>query len=247
MKQVNTMEKNNLPWIVALAAVLLVAFMVYEQKSTTQNTIMVSGTADLKVDPDKADIYVTVEGAGIDASAAQAQLQLKSNKVIDAITGAGVDKKDIETTGFNVYPDYSYNPQTGENTIKGYKAQHSVHVVVKDLTKVGTVVDAVGGENGLVNNVQYGLTDEGKKSFDDDALQQATANAHQKAISLTKSAGTSLGKVVSISENNVYYPPFPYYARDSMPMEASGMMKSTDILPGDVTVSASVSVTYELG
>ena len=242
------MEKNMLPWIVALAAVLLVAFVIYEQKAmSTTNTIMVSGTADLKADPDQADVWVSVEGSGADASAAQAQLQMKSNKVISAITSQGVAEADIETTGFNVYPDYSYNPQTGEQTLKGYKASHSLHIVVKKLDNVGAIVDAAGGQNGIVNNVQFSLSDATKQSYDDDALKQATENAHQKALSLTKSAGTSLGKVVGIQETNVYYPPFPYYARDAMAMESGTSMKSTDILPGPVSVTATVTVTYELG
>ena len=229
---------------------LLVALLVLAScqiPSTDQNVISVSGSAELKVDPDKADFWSTIEGTGVDAAAAQAQLQSKSNKVIDALVAAGVDKADMQTTGFNVYPDYSWNPQTGEQTLKGYKASHSIQVTIHDLDKVGEIVDAAGGNGALVQNVQYGLTDARKKSFDDDALKQAAENARGKATSLASATGASLGKVVAIQESNVYYPPFPYYARDEiMSSESGGMTKSTDILPGPVSVSAQVTVTYKL-
>lgn len=241
------MEKTNkLPWIVALGALLVIAFMVYNQNgSSTNNVITVSGTAELKVDPDKADFWSTIEATGTDAAAAQAALQLKSNKVIDALVAAGVSRDDMQTTGFNVYPDYSWNPQTGEQTLKGYKASHSLQITIHDLDKVGSIVDAAGGNGALVQNVQYGLTDARKKSFDDDVLKLAADNARAKAVSLTASTGASLGKVVAIQQSDTYYPPFPYYARDMMVSEA-GMVKSTDILPGPVSVTATVSVTYKL-
>lgn len=241
------MEKTNkLPWIVAIGALLIIAFLVYNNAGTSSNNVItVSGTAELKVDPDKADIWATIEATGTDAAAAQAALQTKSNRVIDAVVAAGISKDDMQTTGFSVYPDYTWNPQTGEQTLKGYKASHSLQITIHDLTKVGAIVDAAGGSGALVQNVQYGLTDELKKSFDDDVLKLAADNARSKAVSLTASTGASLGKVVAIQQSDTYYPPFPYYARDAMMSEA-GMVKSTDILPGPVSVTATVSVTYKL-
>ncbi|HSU73064.1 MAG TPA: SIMPL domain-containing protein, partial [Candidatus Binatia bacterium] len=94
---------NTLPWIVAIAALLVVAFLVYQgghpgdSGTTLRDTITVSGTAELKVDPDKADLWMTVESTGTDAAAAQSALQLKSNKVIDALKAEGVAEKDMET------------------------------------------------------------------------------------------------------------------------------------------------------
>jgi hypothetical protein len=243
-------QNNSLPWIVAIAAIAVIAFLVYQNHpgdagGTLRDTITVSGTAELKVDPDKADLWLTVEASGNDASAAQAALQLKSNKVIDALKEAGVAESDMETTGFSVYPDYQWNPQTGENTIKGYKASHSIKVNVRDFTKVGTYADVAGGAGALVNNVQYGLTDAKKKAFDEQALAQAAASAKQKAESLTSSVGAKLGKVVAIQESNVYYPPMPYFDRMAI-AEASGAGKATEILPGPQTVTATVTVTYAL-
>ena len=242
-------QNNNLPWIVAIGALLIVAFLVYQGASpgdSLRDTITVSGTADLKVTPDKADLYITVEGSGSTAADAQSLLESRSKRVIDSLVNAGVSKDDIETTGFNVYPDYTYNPSTGESTIKGYKAQHSIHVVIKDLEQVGEIASISGTAGGLVNYVQFGLTDEAKKGYDTQALQQATADAKQKAISLTSTAGAKLGKVVSIQESNYGYPPFPYYDKMAISEASMGGSKSVEILPGDVSVTATVSVTYAL-
>jgi uncharacterized protein YggE len=245
------MEKtNNLAWIVALAALLVVAFLVYNNvygasnSNTLRDTITVSGTAQFDVDPDKADLWLSVESKGIDAAAAQSALQLKSNKVIDALKAEGVTDKDIQTQGYNVYPDYTYDPQTGQSTINGYKATLSLLVTTKKLDQAGRLVDVAGGAGGLIQNVQYGLTDEAKATADAQALKLAAANAHKKAEDLTSSVGTRLGKVVSVQENNVNYPSWPpiYYAKG----EAAGTTSSTPLPPNSVTVTSTVSVTYAL-
>lgn len=244
------MEKNNLPWIVAIAAVLLVAFVIYQQQQPTgdgvlRDTITVSGVAELKVEPDKAEIWILVEGKGSDAASAQEELQDKSNKVLASVKAQGVLDKDIETTGFSVYPDYRYDPQTGESTITGYRAQHSLKVTVRELEKAGAIADAIGSQNGQVQNIQFGLTDEAQKRYDDEALQLAAADARKKAESLTAAVGARLGKVVAIQESNVYYPPWPMYARAEVAMDG-GFAKATEVLPGPVSVSSTVSVTYAL-
>ncbi len=238
------MEKNNLPWFVAIAAILLVAFVLWQNQGTTENTISVSGLGDLKVSPDKADIWVLVESTGADASAAQDTLSKNTEKVIAAIRAQGIVDKDIQSTGFNVYPDYQWNPETGESTVKGYRGQHSIQVTVKDLTKTGAVVDAIGGQNGLVQSVQFGLTDEKRKSYDDQVRVLAVSDAKQKAESLTETAGARLGKVLSIQESDNYYP-WPMYGRDTM-MAEGGMSKAVEVLPSDVNVQKTVSITYEL-
>ncbi|MBI4144641.1 SIMPL domain-containing protein [Candidatus Woesearchaeota archaeon] len=246
------MEKNNLPWIVAIGAILLVAFVIYQQQQPAgdgvlRDTITVNGVAELKVEPDKAEIWILVEGKGSDAASAQEDLQEKSNKVLTSVKAQGVLEKDIETTGFSVYPDYQYNPETGESTIVGYRAQHSLKVTVHELEKAGVVADAIGTQNGQVQNIQFGLTDEAQKRYDDEALQLAAADARKKAESLTSAVGARLGKVVAIQESNVYYPPWPMYARADMMIAEGGFTKATEVLPGPVSVSSTVSVTYALG
>ncbi|MBI4150953.1 SIMPL domain-containing protein [Candidatus Woesearchaeota archaeon] len=240
------MEKNNLPWIVAIAAIVLLAFVFWQNQGTIeQNTISVSGLGEMKVSPDKADIWVLVESSGADASAAQDTLSKNSEKVLAAIRAQGIADADIQSTGFNVYPDYQWNPETGENRIKGYKGQHSIQVTVKDLTKTGAVVDAIGGQNGLVQNVQFGLTDAKRKAYDNQVRILAVADARQKAESLTATAGARLGKVLSIQESD-YYPPWPVYGRDVMMAESGSIAKAVEVLPSDVNVQKTVNVVYEL-
>ncbi len=245
VKKVIKMEKNNLPWIVAIAAILLVAFVMYQNQGTsTQNVISVSGLGDMKVSPDKADIWVLVESTGMDASSAQETLSKSTDRILSAIRAQGITDADIQTTGFNVYPDYQWNPETGQQTIKGYRGTHSIQVTVKDLTKTGAVVEAIGGQNGLIQNVQFGLTDELRKQYDNQVRALAVADAKQKAESLTATAGAKLGKVLSIQESDNYYP-WPMYGRDTMMAEGS-IAKAVEVIPSDVSVQKTVSITYEL-
>ena len=239
-------QNNTLPWVVAIAALLVVAFLAYKFVPAGQeHTITVNGVAELRVEPDKADLWLTAESTGATASDAQAKLETLSDKVIDALNAEGVSDDDIETTQFSVYPEYKWNPQTGENTLTGYKAQHSIKAEIHDLDEVGSIASAAGAAGALINYVQFGLTEEKQKAYDMQALQMATADAKSKASSLVTTAGGMLGKVISIQESGYGYPPFPYYARDAV-MEAAAGKSSVEILPGEVMVTKSVTITYEL-
>lgn len=199
--------------------------------------ISVSGTASVKVKPDIAYVSFGVTNQDADATKAAQANAAVTNRVIDAIVKSSIPKSDIETINYSVSPMYNYPPNASP-VITGYTVSNVVRVKLRDITKVGALIDT--GIKAGANNVQgvtFTIDDDAK--YRAQALVQAMRNAQVKARAIAEAAGVKLGKVYYVSESGGYTP---------RPMLDYGMAKAeaapTPIMPGEVEVSSSVTVTY---
>jgi uncharacterized protein YggE len=222
---------------IAFAALVAAAPAVAEDAPPS---ITVMGTGQVSAPPDEAKI-----GVGVVTEAPRAADAVKANatamqKVFAALDAAGIDRKHVQTSRFDVSPVYADgDPQRRTPpAITGYRAANQVQIEVLGVDKVGTVLDALVGA---------GANELGGISFDiaepapllDDARRKAIADAHRKAELYAKEAGVALGRVLRIDEAGRGGPPVPVaYAR----MEAA----ASPIAAGELDLSASVTVTYAI-
>ena len=144
-------------------------------------------------------------------------------KVLDRLKSEGVAAEAIETTNVSVYPIRTYNPETGQETLTGYRAQNSVTVTLADAGQVGKVLSAAveAGAN-IVSGPVWKLSDDTAAVAA--ALKKAVANARTKAEALAEAQGVKVGDVVMMNESSVDVPVYPvYYATDSA--KAGGVME----------------------
>jgi len=129
--------------------------------------------------------------------------------MIEALRDFGIDAKDIRTTNFSIWPQERYDPLTGTPTgEKTYVVDNTVYVTVRDLDKLGDLLDTViaAGAN-TVNNVQFDVAnkDAALKAARADAVKDAQA----KAKELAEASGLTLGEIQSIGfSDSVPYPIF---------------------------------------
>ena len=90
-----------------------------------------------------------------------------------------------------------------------------------------------------LNPVSFGVADEAP--LRDEARKRAVADARHKADLLSEAAGVSLGAVTSISENGDGGGPAPQFRR-----AAALMAEAVPVAEGEVSLSASVTVVWEL-
>jgi len=158
--------------------------------------------------------------------------------VMAALKKQGIADKDMQTSGFSVWTDQAYAPDGTRGEIS-YRVSNQVNVTIRDLDKVGSVLDAAmeAGANSI-----YGVT----FSLDDntpaqsDARKKAVANARDKAQELAKLTDLKLGNVVSVSEvigDNSYY---AGVNAASMSMGGGG----GPIAPGELEVSVHLQIVY---
>ena len=198
--------------------------------------ITVNGIGKVKATPDQASFSFGVETQGLTADQAMAANNEAVQKVIDAVKGAGIPAEDVQTQQVSVSPRYSDDGQA----IVGYSATNSVNVTIKDLSKVGPVVDAATKAGA---NQVYGpnLTIANQSELYSTALEKALDDARSKAETIAKAAGVSLGRVVNIVEGGGLVPPLPVAAAEDT---AGG--KGVPIEPGQQELQASLTVTFSI-
>lgn len=237
-----------------LAALLLVVALVAppnltsaasDAKQETKRTINVSGRAIVKAEPDIAYVTLGTVTENKNAKAAQQENAKVMDTVIAALKGAGISEKDIKTQGYNISPKYSYDRDTGVSNIVGYRVSNNVQVTVRDLKKVGNVIDvaASSGAN-QSSSISFSLSDYDK--IYNQALKNAVENAKTKASTIADTLGIKLTVPATVTEGSTYS--IPSYTRgvaDYDMVEAEAVAPPTPIAPGSLEVTATVSVTYE--
>lgn len=227
----------------------------------TEHVITVNATAQVKVEPDKASFNVNVVTQGATAEEASSANAEPVEAVVAALKEAGVSDADIQTVYTDLYPQYGMaeEPQVdgaydgayiayGGNDIVGYEMRTSIQVSGVDIDMVAELMGACisAGATG-VDGPQYYVS-----SYDEayaEALTQAIAASREKAQVMASAAGVTLGRVVNITEGYSYSG--MRYAAAETAMDAGAgtndaMAKVADIVPGQVTVEAQVTVSYAI-
>ncbi|HEX6364216.1 MAG TPA: SIMPL domain-containing protein, partial [Albitalea sp.] len=146
----------------------------------TDGTLLnVSAQGEAKRVPDIARMSTGVVTRAADANAAMRANAEQMAKVVAAIKAAGIADKDVQTSGINLNPTYQYR-ENQPPTITGYEAHNTVSIVVRDIGKLGKILDqlaAVGANQ--INGPSFDVDQ--KEEALDEARQQAVAKAQARA------------------------------------------------------------------
>jgi uncharacterized protein YggE len=209
------------------------------QPQPPQRTITVTGTGLVTLTPDIAYINIGVHSQDASASVATAVNNTKSLAVIDVIKAAGVEEKDIQTTNFSIYPQQQYD-SNGNMTGIIYVVENTVYVTVRDLSKLGGLLDAsVQAGANTINSISFDVAD--KSAALSQARLAAVQEARKQADELTAAAGVSLGDVQTISYYDSTAPVSIQYSRADI--SSAG---SVPVQAGSTQISTTVTIVYEV-
>ena len=232
---------------ILLVSVLLVGCQASGSTAATisnqQTGISVSGQGIVYVTPDIVNLQLGIQAQAATVADAQSQAATAMNNVLAALAANGVAKADIQTQNYSIQQTTRYDNVKQQDISTGYQVINYVNVKVRDVTKAGVILDAVtaaGGDLTRVNSVQFSLND--PTSANNQARDQAMADAKSTAAQLASDAGVKLGNPISISESEVS-PITKYYSAD---MAVAGASSSTPISAGELQISVSVQVTYNI-
>jgi uncharacterized protein YggE len=230
--------------VLALALVLSACgpTTVNQAAQPVVRTLNVNGVGQIYLTPDIAYIYIGVHTEARTASEAVDSNKTQTNAVVDAIKNAKVADKDIRTTNFSIYPSQQYSPD-GQLTGTIYMVDNTVYVTVRNLDNLGSLLDDVisAGANSI-NSIQFDLAD--KTQAVKDARAKAVEDAKTQAQELADAAGVSLGSIQNIS----FFDNSPYPMAEGKG-GGGGVMAanvSVPIQPGQLTISVTVSMVYEI-
>lgn len=230
--------------LVLLTGLVVTALSACDAKSAPPpgehpRQVTVVGSGKVEGTPDTLTANSAISFVAADVTAAMNATNERQQAVINALTGAGIDKKDISTTGVSLQPQYGPD---GANTITGYQASNTIDVKIRDLgnaSKVLALIVSTGGDATRINSVNYSINDDSQ--LVKDARTRAFNDAEDRAQQYAQLSGLKLGKVITISElADGSTPPTP------MPMPRA-MAADAALSPGQQTVGFSVTVAWELG
>jgi len=210
--------------------------------SSQQTGIWVSGTGEVTATPDVAILTLGVQAQETTVKAAQSEAASAMAAVVNALKANGVADKDIQTQWYSISPVTKWDDKTNEQITTGYSVSNMVIVKIRDISKAGTIIDAVtdaGGDLTRINGINF--TVDNPTAYYNQAREKAMQDAAAKAQQMASLAGVNLGKAIYISESGGYIPG-PYPLKDY----AAGASASTPISPGELNITISVSVGYSI-
>ncbi len=238
--------------VVFLGVQTLNVFKHLGEPGAAYNTIVVTGQGEAFAQPDVASFSFSVSADAKTVGTAQDTVTEKTNAILEALKGMGIEEKDIRTTDYSVYPKYTYEsavcvygaycPPT-KQIPDGYTVTHTIAIKVRATADAGQAL-SLAGANGASNISSLNFTIDNPDMVMNEARDEAVAEARLKAKSLAKSLGVRLGRVVDFSDNTYNGGVYPTMFRGEA--MGGGDAKAIEIPTGENKVSSNVTITYEI-
>ena len=230
-----------------IMAMACVGFATAAPLDTSNNkVIQASGTGNVIGTPDRAQVTFSVQTENADVKIAQQENAVQMAKVIDALVAIGIPRDALKTTGYNIYPVYEETTKSIlDQKVRTYRVTNTLTVTLHEVSKTGDVIDvAVASGINQASSIQFLLSDEQSQVLRTEALKKAVARARADADTVAGAMGTAIIGVQSADISGGYSPVLfenYQYQADNARMKSAA---PTPIQPGDITVSATVSISY---
>lgn len=227
--------------IIAILLTLVIAWPSLAQETRQFGQITVTGQGAVESVPDMATITMGVVSQGKTGAQAMARNSKDLAAMMAKLKAAGIAPRDMQTSNLSLSPRWDNRPSSkgGDPEIIGFVAQNTVTVRIRDMARLGEILDAVvqNGANSF-RGLSFGL--QHPRPAQDQARIKAVEDAITKAKLLTNAAGVELGDIISISESTSGRP---------SPMMMNDMAMARGAVPveaGDVSTGASVTIVFKI-
>lgn len=230
-----------MPKLIPFCLILLSTFAAADE---VPRTISVSGQGSVETPPDRATLILSIVAPDTSVARAQGEAADVTARVLALTEELGIPGNRVDTMSASVRPDYRWNREKEEQELRGYIAERQMRVELHDLEQVGVVVErAIEAGVNQVSPPQ--LASSKRRDAYRDALARAAEDARANAERLATTLGLTLGSALQVNAGTPARPPMPMLGMrqaDAMTAEAAPETYSA----GDMTVTASVSVVFEV-
>jgi uncharacterized protein len=242
-----TKQNNLIIWGVITIVVLIVIGMF--ASSFFGPIVQATGVANIKVQPDKVGVNINVETRGKTAQEAQDKNKEIGDKLLSELVKIGFDKNELKFINIYSYPEYDWS--SGKQVFKGFVMSQQLVVKTEKVDQVPAIVDASIKAGALISYINFEVSDSKQRNFKNKALEEASKDAREKANSIAIGQGKKVGRLVSLENQEFYYPgPIVYYSKAEgiTASDASEEAKraALSISPQEQEVTASIVARYKL-
>lgn len=211
-----------------------------QEQGQLEDTITVGASGQVQAEADRAVVRVAVVTSGDDIETVREQLSSNASQMRGALNEMGVDSSQIRTAHYDISTNRRY--RGGESDEPEYRATHAFSITVENTDEVGQVVDtAVTNGANEVDGIEFTLSQDKREDLRQEALRNAMDSARGEAGAIADSADLAVAGVDRVSTTEYHSRPYR--------LESTGLAASdggTSINSGPVTVSASVTVVYDV-
>ncbi|WP_394942242.1 SIMPL domain-containing protein [Psychromicrobium sp. YIM B11713] len=208
----------------------------------TNNTVTVTGRGAASQAPDTLTLNIGVEVVRSTLTDAYQDAARSLQAVQRALDAVDVARKDSATSGLSLRAETSWQEGKG-NLVTGYSCSSTLTVklaLARDAQQAIAAIVEAGGNDVRLNGLQASISDPGEVA--EQARTLAWADAVRNASHFAELSGRTLGRVLSIMENQDGSMPPMRFER----MDKAAFAGAMPIEAGEAAVSASVTVTWEL-
>lgn len=213
-------------------------------------TLKITGTGELKVVPDQAEVNMTVKATDMDFNKAVQKLNQKTDLLNKKLLSAGFSREEIKTSQLNVQENGEW--RNGNYIDSGFVATQSIILRFKrDQQRMVKLMDAFSEEKGAEALFHFGFTlsDEARDQAEEELIRKAIQDSRNKASVIAKTSGVKLGKI----KNIIYGEPEkgfgPMYEADMMASSAFRSEKSQsmpDLEVKEIQMQDTITIYWEM-
>lgn len=219
--------------------------------SYQQIGISVSGLGKVTLEPDLAILSLGVDVTAATVKAARSEAATAMTRMIEALRANDVAKKDIQTSFFNISPEYTYEEiykndrRYNKQVLTGYSVSNTVTAKIRDLDTVGSTIDEVienGSDSTRIQSIRFTVEDTSMAQVH--ARDRAVLDALAKADQFANLTGVTRGSLMFITESSSNTP----VSRSFAMMESAPAMADTGtpISAGELQIQVSVQAVFAI-
>lgn len=248
--------------VLSVFAIIASIYLIDSKDTSLENTISVSGMAEVNAAPDVATFSFSVQETAKTTAEAQEVISEKVSTILDGLEEIDIPTEDIKTESYTMYPKYEYvrvAPMTTDVAVDGtiyypgddrhqvqvgFDVRQQVSITLHDFDKVATVLTLLG-ETGVQNLQGPNFQIDEPEALQAQARKEAIVDAQEKAERLAQDLGVRLGDIVSFNENGGYQ---PYYTKleRTVSMDSTAGTYAPELPTGENTISSNVTITYSI-
>jgi len=254
------MKRDILRLFIAVTAVTTsVSALPAQQSVLCRPLVSTTGSAEIRVVPDLADLLFQVEARNASLTKARIEQADRTSKVLTALRRAGIKETELQTSQVEIVPHYDnregepFAPADGRRPVESvtarfYSVSQYVSCTLHDVNKIPNVTaDAVAA--GVTGIQGASLRTSELRKYREQARAQAIRAAKEKAVALTGELGAKVGRPFTITENSYdggtqFFNSAVYQRSAAAPSSSEGSQST--FAPGTISVSANVNVSFNL-
>jgi len=228
-----------------LATTALIVSGVAQAADGTPRLVSVTGSGEVKAQPDMASVTLGVEARNPSLAAARAEVNATVERVLALTRELKIDPRQVDSTRLQVQPDYRWDEKTSQQVLLGYLVSRQVDIELRDLDQLGSLLEK--SVTAGVNQVGGARLDSSRrKELEREALARAVEDARLNADALARAAGARLGPVQILNAAGTM-PVQPMFAGKAMLAAAPPVADAEQsYTPSEMRFTATVSAQYGL-